>query len=97
MRDRFVSAIRTMNVLRIVAAARVGLTPRRIRRVDCDCALVVVFAVDVMKVTVMNVVDVIVVPDSRVTATGGVLMCVIRMCIASHSSLSSFHPRARAR
>jgi hypothetical protein len=77
MRHRVVSASWSVHVLRIVSAARMtGLAVRRVGRVDRDHTLVDMVVVCVVKMAIVQVVDVTVVLDGRMTAVGAVDMLV---------------------
>ena len=79
VRDRFVSAIRTVNMTRIVAVASVcrrataRIAVADLQRVLFDLSV----RADVMQVTVVQVVDVVAVLDTRVFTVRAVLVLVI--------------------
>jgi hypothetical protein len=78
MWHRFMTAPGSVNVIRLVAAA-VRRTLIRIGRAHFKPVFVYMIAVRVMQVTVVQIVDVVVMPDRRVAATWTVLMVVMRM------------------
>ena len=74
-----------------------GVTRRTVRRVglvDLEAVLVDVVAVGMMQVAVVQVVDVVAVLDSDVTAVGAVGVFVVRVLVATHVSCL---PRRRVR
>ena len=78
VRHRLVPAPRTMNVPRLVSAALVtGRTRVRILRRNLDRVLIDMPVMHVMQMTVVKIVDMIAMLESRVPASGTVLMGVI--------------------
>ncbi len=78
VRDRLVTAVRSMHVLRIVIAAGVTAGTRiGVGRAHFERVLINVPLVQVMKMSVMQEVGVAVVPDLGVTAVGTVVVGVV--------------------
>jgi hypothetical protein len=90
VRNRFVSASRAVAVTAIVALA---LVRRRallwIGSIDADAALIYVIAVDVMHVTIVQVIVVIAVLDGPMSTTWLMYVCMpgVRLMVAHDSSL----------
>jgi len=89
MRNRFVSAVGTMDVGAVVSTAlMVRGADRRIRGRESDYVLVNMAVVEMMKMTIVKVIDVVLVLDGSMTATGFVLVFVTKMSITfGHSGL----------
>lgn len=79
VRNRFVAAARPMDVVRIVSAA--GMARRanvRVRFRDLDLVLLhLTVCASVMQVSVVEIVHMVAMLDSRVSATGAVLVIVV--------------------
>lgn len=83
--DGLVSTTRTVNVpLGVTDTAVRRRAGRRVGRTDLEDAFVHVTFVLVVKVTVVQVVDVVTVPDGEVSAIGAVNVIVIGMGLVSH-------------
>jgi hypothetical protein len=77
---RFVSTARPVHVACIMSAAIVvRRTLIRVFRADLKFVLVDMIAMRMMQVTIMQVIDMIAVPDSSVSAVRAVLMVVVGM------------------
>ena len=88
VRNRLVSAVRSVHVTGFVAAA---LMRRRaligVARRHRNDVLVDVVAVWVMEMTVVQVIDVTIVLDRGVPAAGAMFMIVVRVFLTAHRSL----------
>ena len=87
MRHRFMTAARAMNVTGPVAFAGMARgAGRRIRRVHGHRMLIHMITMRVIQMAVMQVIDMITVMDSRVTASGamGVNMCAVMLVLTGH-------------
>ena len=88
MRDRFVPAVRSVNMADVVRSARVvGSASRRIRTTVGKRVLVDVAFMHVMEMPVVQVVDVPIVFDLRVSAAVAVCVGVPLVLLASHRFL----------
>lgn len=89
MRNRFVSAVGAMDVGAVVSTAlMVRGADRRIRWREGDDMLIDMAVVEMMKMTIVKIIDVILVFDGSMTATGFVLVFVTKMSITfGHSGL----------
>ena len=89
VRNRVVSATRTVHVLSIVPSALVRRSAAsRIFRPDFDSVLINVIAMHVVHVSVVQIVGVTVVADGHVTTAGLVNMGVVRMgLVLGHGAL----------
>ncbi len=87
--DRFVAAVGAMDMGAVVSTALVVRgADRGIRWREGDDMLINMAVVEMMKMTIVKVIDVIVVLDGGMTATGCVLMIVTGMSITfRHSGL----------
>ncbi len=91
VRDRFVSAIRTVDVARAFGRLR---ALHGVRGADFDDMLVDMISVDVVQMTVMKIIDMAVVPNGFVSAMRAMLVGMIAMVIGGttgHGSLSFVH------
>jgi hypothetical protein len=80
VRHRDMPALRPVDMrLVVLATGMLGRTPRRVGAADRERVLVDVVTVDVVQVPVMKVIDVALVPYSRVAAAGAVLVSMILM------------------
>ena len=86
VRDRLVSAVRTVDVVVAVGAAVVGRATRGMRGVDLERVLFHAGIARVVEVTVVDVVDVIPVLDRGVTAAGAVNVVVVVVRVGHGSS-----------
>ena len=78
VRHGFVTACRSVDVSRIMAATAVTRCALvGIFRIDRECMLVCMIAVRMMQMTVVQIVDVIVVLDCRMPTVRAVLMVVV--------------------
>lgn len=78
MRNRLVTTSRAVLVARLMSGALViGRAAIGVRSGDLDLVLVNVVGVHVMEMAVMQIIDVIAMLDSRVTAAGAVLVRVV--------------------
>jgi hypothetical protein len=91
VRHRFVSAVRPVNMARIMGAAMVARrTLIRIFRTDLKRVLVYMIAMRMMQVAIMQVIDMIAMFDGRVPAVRAVLMVVVGMM----GFVAGFHLKA---
>lgn len=85
MRNRFMAATRPMRMgVRVAAAGVVGSAASRVVRADVDRVLVYMILMGMMKMPVVQVIDVVTVPDRRVAAVDSVLVTVIGVRFAAH-------------
>ena len=99
MRDSFVPALRPMDVALLVASAFViWRATHRIRRIYLDDMLVDVAVVHMVKMAIVEVVDVVAMAHGCMTAPGTVdvgVVCVLGVCALAHA-LSSKRVAERA-
>jgi hypothetical protein len=88
MRDRLVTAVWPMSMRTIVAATRViGRAVGGIAARNGELVLVDVVAVHVVKMAIVQIVDVLPVADRGVTAAGAVVVIVVLVGVAAHGTL----------
>jgi hypothetical protein len=91
MRQCFVAAVRSVNVIGGMSTALVFRgTTVLVRGRGCECVFVDMIAVDVVQVAIMEIVDVTVMADGRVSAVCTVHMRVPLLLHASISHWESF-------
>ena len=94
VRYRFVSASGTVDVSRLVAAATVvRCASFRIFRANLQPVLVDVITMWMVQMTIMQIIDVIAVPDSSMAAVGTmlvVMVCMMRFVASRHSDAPRF-------
>lgn len=88
--DRLMAAPRAVLMAGVMSGARVRRAGGRIRCRHFQHALVVVPFVRLMKMAVVQVVDVISMLDRGVTTTGTMLMRMILMYVMRHESMTPF-------
>jgi hypothetical protein len=83
------TAVRAMDVSGVVSRALMSRgTVGGVRRRHFDLALIVVSIVGLMQVAVVQIVDVVAMGDGDVSTVGAVLMIVLGVSLAGHSSNS---------
>jgi hypothetical protein len=90
MRDRRVSTAGAVHVVRIVTGALVLCATVRVFRCHFDRVFIVVTLVGAVQMPIVQIADVVAVPDGRVPAVGAMLVIVIFMNLVCHQAFLQF-------